>query len=147
MVTDPRSDAATIAATPMPPWASGYKFEVLSDGRPWLHATLDGFEVWAQPRSWSTMNLKPKDVPPGDAAGFAVNGVQLSGLQAHAGRFETNDASFGREILGARAGSEVPMPDGPRGRGADVPWIPCTAILVVGMLAAAIVARFKRRAV
>jgi hypothetical protein len=142
-LTDPRTEAALIASTPLPSWAAGYKLETRSDGRVWLHATVDGCEVFAQPKAWSTMILRD-DRTSGDAAGAVNYGLQLGGMHAHAGQLETNDPTFGRELLGARTGSEVPMPETARGAASTGYALPAL-IVAVGMVAAALIARLKRR--
>lgn len=135
--------APIYASTPIPAWAGTLKIRREAGGRPVLSGEIDGCWVWVQPKAWSKMTLR-------ESSGAPNYGVQIGGMQVHAGQIETNDPSFGREMLGARSGSEVPMPDPSQAQGpasANSSFYGASAVIfAVGMVLAAFVAALKRRA-
>lgn len=143
--SDPRSEAAVIAATPLPSWAAGYKFEVRPDGRLFMHAVIDGCDVWAQPKAWSNMTFQDRSLPV-DSTGTLNYGVNVGPMREHKGQFETNDAAFGRKILDSSSiGQQSPLPFEAAQAPTFGPYTIPTLIIAGGLIAAALISRFSRK--
>jgi hypothetical protein len=140
-----QGDVARNLLASAPVWARAMQPRREADGRLILAGVADGCYVWVQPKAWSPMTLRD-DRTEGNAA---LNyGLNMGAIGSHAGQLETNDARFGRELLaGNRAGSEVPMPDSsPRAAGPASGLLFPAAIVALGLVVAALIARLKRRA-
>ncbi len=132
----------------VPDYAAGFAPRVEADGRLFLIGDLAGARVYVQPKAWETMRFTPTDAaaarPDAGAAGLnlfaAQTGVQLPQLQAHAGRLDTNDPAFGQSLIAAQTEC------GPRSTKPVAGTLETihVVILAVGIVAAALIVRFKR---
>jgi hypothetical protein len=135
------ADAARSYLAAAPSWARAMVPRREADGRVVLVGEADGCYLWVQPKAWSPMTVKPADAHAGDAAGALNYGLQMEGIASHRGQIETNDSTFGRAVLGARAGAEHPLPADAPGP-ALLPTVPL--ILAASLVLSALILRTRK---